>query len=118
MRSELPRLFLARHGDTAWTDSHQHTGRTDLPLNERGEEHARQLGPRLRRFTFARVFTSPLQRASRTCELAGFGAVAGVDHDLIEWDYGRFEGKVIGDVLKERPGWELYRDGCPGGEAP
>ena len=118
MSSELPRLFLARHGDTAWTDSRQHTGRTDLPLNERGEERARQLGERLRRFSFARVFTSPLQRASRTCELAGFGAVAEVDPDLVEWDYGRFEGKLTSDILKERPGWELFRDGCPDGESP
>ena len=94
MSSDLPKLFLARHGDTAWTDSHQHTGRTDLPLNARGEEHAPQLGERLRGFSFVRVFTSPLQRASKTCELAGFGAVAEVDPDLIEWDYGRFEGKL------------------------
>src|SRR5260370_28761733 len=118
MPSELPKLYLARHGDTAWTDSHQHTGRTDLPLNERGEEHARQLGERLRGISFARVFTSPLQRAAKTCELAGFGAGAEVDRDLIEWDYGRFEGKRTSDVLKERPGWELYRDGGPEGESP
>jgi broad specificity phosphatase PhoE len=116
MSSDLPKLYLARHGDTAWTDSHQHTGRTDLPLNERGEEHARQLGERLRGFTFVRVFTSPLQRAAKTCALAGFGASAEVDPDLVEWDYGRFEGKLANDILKERPGWELYRDGCPGGE--
>jgi broad specificity phosphatase PhoE len=118
MATQLPKLFLARHGDTAWTDSHQHTGRTDLPLNERGEEHARQLGERLRAFTFAGVFTSPLRRASKTCELAGFGAKPEVDPDLIEWDYGRFEGQRTSDVLKEWPGWELYRDGCPGGESP
>ena len=118
MSSGLPKLFLARHGDTAWTDAHRHTGRTDLPLNERGEEHARQLGERLRGFSFVRVFTSPLQRASRTCELAGFGAVAEVDADLLEWDYGRFEGKFTGDILQERPGWELFRDGCPDGESP
>src|SRR6266516_780523 len=100
MTTTLPRLYLARHGDTAWTDSGQHTGRTDLPLNPRGEEHARQLGERLRRSSFARVFTSPLQRAAKTCELAGFpltlpspptiggegrvrGPVAEVDHDLV-----------------------------------
>jgi broad specificity phosphatase PhoE len=79
MPSELPRLFLARHGDTAWTDSRQRTGRTDLPLNESGEQRARQLGERLRRFSFARIFTSPLQRASKTCALAGFGEIAEVD---------------------------------------
>jgi broad specificity phosphatase PhoE len=118
MSSALPKLYLARHGDTAWTDSHQHTGRTDIPLNERGEEHARQLGERLREFSCARVFTSPLQRASKTCELAGFSNGAEVAHDLIEWDYGRFEGRVTADIVKELPGWELYRDGCPDGETP
>ncbi len=118
MPSNLPRLFLARHGDTAWTDSRQRTGRTDLPLNERGEERARQLGERLRRFSFARVFTSPLQRASKTCALAGFGEAAEVDPDLVEWDYGRYEGKRTKDILKERPGWEMFRDGCPDGESP
>jgi broad specificity phosphatase PhoE len=118
MSADLPKLYLARHGDTAWTDSHQHTGRTDLPLNERGEEHARQLGERLRGFSFVRVFTSPLVRASKTCELAGFGVGAVVDPDLIEWDYGRFEGQRTSDILKEWPGWELYRDGCPGDDMP
>src|SRR5437868_1497629 len=118
MSSDLPRLFLARHGDTAWTESRQRTGRTDLPLNKGGEEHARQLRERLRRFSFARVFTSPLQRASKTCQLSGFGAVAEVDPDLVEWDYGRFEGKLTKDIRKERPGWEMFRDGCPDGESP
>jgi broad specificity phosphatase PhoE len=94
MSSDLPKLYLARHGDTAWTDSHQHTGRTDLPLNECGEAHARQLGERLCGFSFVRIFTSPLQRASKTCELAGFGSVAEVDSDLIEWDYGSLEGTL------------------------
>src|SRR5215467_11259746 len=117
MSSNLPNLFLARHGDTAWTDSRQHTGRTDIPLNERGEEHARQLGERLRGFSFVRIFTSPLQRASKTCEIAGFGATAEVDPDLIEWDYGDLEGMHTGDILKRQPSWELYRDGCPGGES-
>jgi probable phosphoglycerate mutase len=111
-------LFLARHGDTAWTDSRQHTGRTDLPLNERGLERAHQLGEQLQRFSYVRVFTSPLQRASKTCELAGFGGVATVDADLVEWDYGRFEGKLTRDIVKEQPGWELFRDGCPDGESP
>ena len=117
MSSEMPRLFLARHGDTAWTDSRQRTGRTDLPLNERGEERAHDLGERLRRFSFARVFTSPLRRAAKTCALAGFGEAAEVDPDLVEWDYGRFEGKQTRQILKERPGWELFRDGCPDGES-
>lgn len=113
----LPRLFLARHGDTAWTDSHQKTGRTDVPLNERGEERARQLGADLRQVAFRHVLTSPLQRASRTCALAGFGADAEVDSDLLEWDYGQFEGKRTSEILELQPGWELFRDGCPDGEA-
>jgi broad specificity phosphatase PhoE len=118
MSADLQRLFLTRHGDTAWTETGQHTGRTDLPLNERGEARARQLGKRLQRFSFARVFTSPLQRALNSCALAGYGAVAEVDSDLVEWDYGRFEGKLTKDILKERPGWQLFRDGCPDGESP
>jgi broad specificity phosphatase PhoE len=118
MLSDMPRLFLARHGDTAWTDSRQRTGRTDIPLNPCGEERARQLGERLGRFSFAGVFTSPLQRASKTCALAGFGDVAEVDPDLVEWDYGRFEAKLTRQIRKELPGWEMYRDGCPEGESP
>lgn len=118
MPTEMPKLFLARHGDTAWTDSHQRTGRTDIPLNAAGEERARQLGERLRKYSFARVFTSPLQRTSKTCELAGFGAVAEVDPDLVEWDYGRFEGMLTRQIVKQQPGWELFRDGCPDGESP
>lgn len=118
MPSALPKLYLARHGDTAWTDSRRHTGRTDVPLNERGEGHARQLGERLKRFSFVRVFTSPLQRASKTCELAGFGAVAHVDEDLTEWNYGRLEGMLTCDILNAQPAWELFRDGCPEGESP
>ena len=118
MSSDLPKLYLARHGDTAWTDAGRHTGRTDVPLNGRGEERARQLGRWLRGVSFARVFTSPLARASKTCTLAGFGAGAVVDPDLLEWDYGKFEGRTTADVLKEWPGWEMFRDGCPGGESP
>jgi probable phosphoglycerate mutase len=118
MPATLPRLFLARHGDTAWTESKQHTGRTDLPLNERGEESALRLGERLKKFSFAAVFTSPLQRASKTCMLAGFGAGAAADPDLLEWDYGRYEGKLTTAILKEHPGWDLFRDGSPGGETP
>jgi probable phosphoglycerate mutase len=118
MLSELPKLYLVRHGDTAWTDSHQHTGRTDMPLNERGEKHARQLGRELRGVSFARVFTSPLQRAVRTSELAGFQKVAEIDGDLVEWDYGPWEGKLTSEITQEHPGWEQFRDGCPGGESP
>jgi probable phosphoglycerate mutase len=117
MSSDLPRLFVARHGDTAWTDSRQRTGRTDLPLNERGEEHARLLREPLRQFDFIRTFTSPLQRASRTCLLAGFGDVAEIDPDLLEWDYGRYESQLTRDILADRPGWEMFRDGCPDGES-
>jgi probable phosphoglycerate mutase len=118
MTNHLPRLFLTRHGDTAWTDSAQRTGRTDLPLNARGEERARNIGQKLQQYTFTRVFTSPLRRAAKTCALAGFGDVADVDANLVEWNYGRFEGKLTKDILFEWPGWELFRDGCPGGESP
>ena len=118
MPPELPKLYLARHGDTAWTDSGQHTGRTDLPLNERGVERARLLGAYLRHFSFGHVFTSPLQRAAQTCELAGLAGMAEVEADLVEWDYGRFEGKVTDEIQKEQPGWEIFRAGCPGGETP
>src|SRR5262249_31980776 len=117
MAPTLPRLYLVRHGDTAWTDSHRHTGRTDVPLNEEGEKHARQLGEALPPVSFVRVFTSPLQRAAKTCALAGFGDVAEIDGDLLEWDYGCYEGKLTSDIVRERPGWELFRDGCPDGES-
>ena len=113
---ELPKLFLVRHGDTEWTDTRRHTGRTDVPLNGRGEERARQLGVVLRRETFARVFTSPLARARRTCELAGFGNRAEVEPALVEWDYGDYEGRTTADIQRGRPGWSLFRDGVPRGE--
>jgi probable phosphoglycerate mutase len=111
-------VYLARHGETAWSLSGQHTGQTDLPLTERGERNARSLGERLKGFTFAAVLTSPLQRATRTCELAGFGAAAQVDRDLREWDYGQYEGLTSAEIHAERPDWQLFRDGCPGGESP
>ena len=114
----LPIVYLARHGETAWTLSGQYTGLTDLPLTERGERNAHRLEERLRGLTFVKVFTSPLKRAARTCELAGFGAVAEVDRDLVEWDYGQYEGRRTAEIRKERPDWELFRDGCPGGESP
>src|SRR5947209_8146212 len=116
MSESLPLLYLARHGETAWSVSGQHTGLTDIPLTEHGEENARRLGARLQGITFAKVLTSPLQRAKRTCELAGFGAVAAVDPDLVEWNYGDYEGKTSAEIHTTRPGWELFRDGCPGGE--
>jgi len=109
-------IYLARHGETAWTLSGQHTGLTDLPLTEHGEENARRLGERLKGLSFAKVFTSPLQRASRTCELAGFGAAAELDPDLVEWNYGEYEGLTSAQVHTRNPEWKLFRDGCPGGE--
>ena len=118
MSERLPIVYLARHGETAWTLSRQHTGLTDLPLTERGERTARRLGERLKALTFTAVFTSPLQRAARTCELAGFKSVAEVDKDLVEWNYGRYEGRRTAEIRAERPDWELFRDGCPGGESP
>ena len=118
MTEVFPSVNMASHGETAWTVTAQHTGLTDLPLTARGECNARQLRERLDGLTFTKVFTSPLQRAMRTCELAGFGPVAQIDHDLVEWDYGDYEGRLTADILAERPGWELFRDGCPGGESP
>ncbi len=118
MTKIFPTLYLARHGETAWSLSSQHTGLTDLPLTERGERNARNLGPRLAGLTFAKVFTSPLQRATRTCELAGFAAAAEVDRDLVEWDYGDYEGLRTAEIHDKRPEWKLFRDGCPGGESP
>ena len=118
MSETLPIVYLARHGETAWSLSGQHTGRTDLPLTEHGEEQARALGERLRGAIFLKVFSSPSQRARRTAELAGFGDVAETDPDLAEWDYGRYEGRRTAEILAERPDWQLFRDGCPGGESP
>jgi probable phosphoglycerate mutase len=111
-------VHLARHGETAWTLTGQHTGVTDLPLTDRGECNARALGDGLRGRKFARVFTSPLQRARRTCELAGFGSQAEIDPDLVEWNYGEYEGRLLSEILAVRPDWQLFRDGCPGGESP
>jgi probable phosphoglycerate mutase len=113
----FPVVYLARHGETAWTVSGQHTGLTDIPLTERGAANARRLGEHLKGLTFAQVSTSPLQRASRTCELAGFGSVAQIDPDLVEWDYGQYEGLTTAEIRTKHPGWEIFRDGCPGGES-
>ena len=118
MSEVLPVTYLARHGETAWSLTGQHTGLTDLPLTERGERNARLLAERLKGLTFAKVWTSPLQRAVRTCALAGFGAVAEVDRNLLEWNYGDYEGLLTADIHAKRPDWQLFRDGCPGGETP
>jgi broad specificity phosphatase PhoE len=118
MNDTFPVLYLARHGETAWSLTGQHTGLTDLPLTEHGEAAARCLGERLQGMTFEWVATSPLQRARRTCEFAGFGDVADVDEDLVEWNYGAYEGRRSVDIRKERPDWQLFRDGAPGGESP
>ncbi len=116
--SVLPLAFLVRHGETAWSLSGQHTGRTDLPLTLEGEANARRLGERLLGNQFARVLTSPLQRAVRTCELAGYGGAAEHDPDLVEWDYGRYEGRTTAEIRAENPTWDLFREGCPDGESP
>jgi len=118
MNETLPVIYLVRHGETAWSLSGRHTGLTDLPLTQRGERNARALEERLAGLTFARICTSPLQRAMHTCELAGFGAVAEVDRDLVEWDYGQYEGRRTQEIRETRPDWQLFRDGCPGGESP
>lgn len=118
MTEILPAVYLARHGETAWTLSGQHTGLIDLPLTPNGENNARRLGERLKGMAFAKVFNSPSQRASRTCELAGLGSVAQTDPDLVEWNYGQYEGLRLAEILANRPDWQIFRDGCPGGESP
>jgi len=114
----LPSVHLARHCETAWSLTGQHTGLTDLPLTEQGERNARRLGDRLVGLVFEKVFTSSLQRTRRTCELAGFGNVAEIDRNLVEWNYGDYEGLRTTEILSKRPDWQLFRDGCPGGESP
>jgi probable phosphoglycerate mutase len=118
MSAGLAVVYTVRHGETAWSLSGQHTGLTDLPLTETGERNARGLAARVAGRSFAKVLTSPLQRASRTCELAGFGAVAEHDRDLVEWNYGDYEGRKSAEIHAEHPDWLLFRDGCPGGESP
>jgi broad specificity phosphatase PhoE len=115
---ERVRLSLIRHGETEWSISGRHTSRTDVPLTEQGEQDARQLGDKLRATTFVRVFTSPMQRARRTCGLAGLTPVAEVEPDLAEWNYGDYEGLRSLDIRKARPDWNLFQDGCPHGEMP
>jgi probable phosphoglycerate mutase len=116
MFPKLPFIYLSRHGETAWSHTGQHTGITDLPLTERGEQNASRLGERLKGIQFSQVLTSPLQRAKKTCELAGFADRAQVDNELVEWDYGEYEGLRTSEIRQKRPCWEIFRDGCPGGE--
>src|SRR5690242_10633763 len=118
MIAPFPDVYLVRHGETEWSLSGQHTGLTDLPLTAAGEAQSRRLQSRLKAISFARVFSSPLQRATRTCELAGYGSIAELDHDLIEWNYGDYEGKKRDWILSQRPDWLIFRDGCPNGESP
>jgi broad specificity phosphatase PhoE len=119
MADALPTIYLARHGETEWSRSGQHTGLTDIPLTPQGDENARRLGARLAKIKepFSLVLTSPLQRARRTAELAGFGDRAVLEPDLYEWNYGKYEGRTSADIRKERPDWQLFRDGVPGGES-
>lgn len=116
--SALPRIHFIRHGETAWSLSGQHTGRTDLPLTAQGERDAREMAGRFRAVAFSCVLTSPMLRARQTCELAGLNDGAVISPDLTEWDYGDYEGKRPEDIRKERPGWTIFRDGCPRGESP
>jgi broad specificity phosphatase PhoE len=112
------RLYLVRHGETEWSLSGRHTGRTDLPLTAKGEQKARMLGERLRTVPFLRVLSSPRQRARQTCALAALTLETEIEPDLAEWDYGDYEGLYSTDIRKGRPGWNLFRDGCPHGEMP
>jgi broad specificity phosphatase PhoE len=118
MNDALPTFYLVRHGETAWSREGKHTGRTDIPLTKNGERDALRLAERLQGIHFELVLTSPLQRARQTCELAGFGNRADVEPDLTEWDYGQYEGRRTVEILTERPDWQLFREGCPGGESP
>jgi probable phosphoglycerate mutase len=118
MTKQLQQVYLIRHGETEWSLSGQHTGTTDIPLTENGRNVARLLKPVLAKESFARVMTSPLKRARETCELAGFGGRAVIDHDLMEWNYGEYEGLTPKQIHAKAPGWMIFSDGCPGGESP
>ncbi|ESY72856.1 phosphoglycerate mutase [Mesorhizobium sp. LNHC221B00] len=116
MSSAFPQIHLVRHGETAWSLSGQHTGRTDMPLTPAGEAAARGVAQRLKGLSFSAVWSSPSQRAYNTSVLAGFGAESVRNDDLQEWDYGAYEGRTTREILAERPGWTVFRDGCPQGE--
>jgi broad specificity phosphatase PhoE len=118
MNMPIQQVYLARHGETEWSLSGQHTGITDIPLTENGRNLAKRLAPVLATERFALVLTSPLERARKTCELAGLGAHAEIDRDLMEWNYGEYEGLTPKQIDAQAPGWMLFRDGCPGGETP
>lgn len=118
MAEDVQRVYAVRHGETEWSRSGQHTGRTDIPLTQHGRETARRLRPVVTRETFALVLASPLQRARETCALTGFDGVAEIDRDLLEWDYGQYEGLTPKEIHAQAPGWMIFTDGCPGGEAP
>lgn len=111
-------IWFIRHGETAWSLTGQHTGRTDLPLTPHGEAMAGALATSLHGLQFSLVLTSPRLRARSTCALAGLGAAAQTDADLAEWDYGDYEGLRTAEILQGQPGWDVWRDGCPGGESP
>jgi probable phosphoglycerate mutase len=117
-QTAMLRLHVIRHGETEWSLSGQHTGTSDIPLTAHGEDEARGLVRWLGSRGFTRVLCSPRQRARRTCELAGLGAAAETEPDLAEWDYGEYEGKRSAEIAKTRPGWNIFQDGCPGGESP
>ncbi|MGO8671401.1 MAG: histidine phosphatase family protein [Capsulimonadaceae bacterium] len=116
--TNVPRLYLIRHGETEWALSGRHTRSTDIPLTARGEERACQLGQSLRDLAWSCVLTSPRERARRTCEIAGLEPGATIEPDLAEWDYGDFEGLRTAEIHIDHPGWNIFRDGCPGGESP
>jgi probable phosphoglycerate mutase len=114
----IQQVYLIRHGETEWSLSTQHTGITDIPLTENGRKVARLLEPVLVKQTFALVLTSPLERARETCELAGLGERAEIDSDLMEWNYGQYEGLTPKQIRAQAPEWMLFNDGCPDGESP
>lgn len=118
MAAPVQQVYIVRHGETEWSLSGQHTGTTDIPLTEHGRQVARLLRPILAKESFRLTLTSPLQRARETCRLAGFEETANSEPDLVEWNYGRYEGLTPDQIHATAPGWQIFRDGCPGGEQP